>query len=120
MKRPHAQGAGPVSLGSESDPSTPKTPKPQRLDPVDVFAPWAGEEERALRIRIHRARDVATARAGRSQHGRARTLYWLAAQLASDWVFTRAPITDLSEILAALTRLFLTAGMIERLEAPDE
>jgi hypothetical protein len=120
MQRPHAQGAGPVSLGSDAHPSTPKTPPQQRLDPIDVFAPWADDDEKALRRRIHRAQAAATTRASRSRHGRARQLYWWAATLAADWQFQRAPITDLSEILAGLARIFLTAGMIERLEAPDE
>ncbi len=91
----------------------------QPIDPVGVFAPWAGEEEKALRVRIHKARDVAQARASRSKHGRARTFYWLAAQMASDWVFSRAPNEDLADVLASLSRLFLVAGSVERLEAPD-
>jgi hypothetical protein len=96
---------------------------PQREQPssaIDVFAPWAGAEERASRVRIHRARDVAQARATRSKHNRARSVYWLAAQFASDWVFARASNDALNEILAGLSRLFLVAGLIERLEAPDE
>ncbi len=89
------------------------------LSPIDVFAPWSGPEERGLRLRIHKARDIAQARAIRSTHERARSIYWIAAALAGAWVFTRAPIDDLNEILAGLNRLFLAAGMIERLEAPD-
>jgi muconolactone delta-isomerase len=90
------------------------------LAPVDIFAPWAGVEERALRVRMHRARDAAQARATRSRHGRARTLYWIAAQLASDWVFQRAQSEDLNDILATLSYLFLACGKIERVEAHDE
>lgn len=91
----------------------------QPLDPVRVFAPWCGDEERALRVRIHRARDIAQARAARSKHCHARSLYWMSAQFAGDWVFTRAPVADLNAILETLTRLFLAAGTIEQLEAPD-
>lgn len=91
----------------------------QHLTPIDVFAPWAGAEERGLRLRIHKARDVAQARAARSKHGRARTAYWLAAQFAGDWVFTRAPTDALEEVIKGITWLFLFAGLIERLEAPD-
>jgi len=103
-----------------AEPSTDGPALSELLDPITVFAPWAGPEERALRVRIHRARDRAQARAGRSKHGRARTLYWLSAQLAGDWVFSRASADDLNDILAALSRLFLVAGAIERLEEPDE
>ena len=119
MQQKPLAGAPGVQLGGEQTDPTATPGKPQPLDPIDVFAPWAGEDEKALRRRIHRAQGAATTRASRSRHGRARQIYWIAAATASDWTFQRAPITDLSEILAALARLFLTAGMIERLEAPD-
>lgn len=88
-------------------------------DAVSVFAPWCGEAERALRIRVHRARDTATARATRCKHGNARTIYWLAAQMASARVFARMPAEDLNQAIDNLARLFLVAGWIERSEAPD-
>lgn len=121
MRNPSGQAGASDRLARRSNEATSlEQAEPQRLDPIVVFAPWAAEGEKALRRRIHRAQGAATARATRSRHGRARQIYWLAAALASDWTFQRAPITDLSEILAALARLFLTAGVIERLEAPDE
>lgn len=89
------------------------------LDPVAHFAPWAGEAERTLRLRIHQARDTATARATRSKHSDARTIYWLAAQMASARVFARMANEDLKEAIENLARLFLIAGWIERAEAPD-
>lgn len=103
----------------------PRHPEPtetaaEPLDAIRVFAPWSGDEERALRLRIYKARDIAQARAARSKHGRARAIYWTAAQMAGDWVFQRAPTDDLNEILAALSRLFLVTSAIERLEAPDD
>ena len=117
---PKTSEAGPDSVprGASGKPSNSLIAEP-RLSAVDVFAPWAGAEERALRVRIHRARDVAQVRAARSAHGHARALYCVAAQLAGAWVFCRAPDDDLNEILAGLSRLFLVAGMIERLERPD-
>ena len=89
------------------------------LDAVSVFAPWCDETERGLRIRIHRARDSATARATRCKHGEARAIYWLAAQMASARVFARMPAESLKETIDNLSRLFLVAGWIERTEAPD-
>ncbi len=89
------------------------------LDPIAHFAPWAGEAERTLRIRIHRARDTATARATRCKHVHARTIYWVASQLAEARVFARLPNEDLKETIENLTRLFSVAGWIEREEAPD-
>lgn len=89
------------------------------LDAVTLFAPWADDTERALRVRIHRARDVATARATRCKHGNARSIYWLAAQLATARVFARMPNEDLKETIDNLARLFLVAGWIESVELPD-
>jgi Ni,Fe-hydrogenase III component G len=93
--------------------------QPAPADAVTVFAPWCGEAERALRIRIHRARDSATARGTRSRHGDARTIYWIAAQIASAWVFARASEDSLKETIGNLASLFLVAGWIERTEAAD-
>lgn len=89
------------------------------MEAISVFAPWCGEAERALRVRIHRARDTATARATRCKHGDARMIYWLAAQLAAARVFARMPDGDLKETIDNLARLFLVAGWIERTDAPD-
>jgi hypothetical protein len=90
------------------------------LHAVDVFAEWANDRERPLRVRIYNARDKLTARANRSKHGRARSLYRWGADLAADWVFCRAEVSDLEDVLAALSRTFLTAQLIERIEAPDD
>lgn len=93
--------------------------KPLPADSVGVFAPWCDEAERTLRNRIHKARDIATARATRCKHGDARVIYWLAAQTASTRVFARMPADDLRETIDNLARLFLVGGWIERVEAPD-
>lgn len=89
------------------------------LDAITRFAPWAGEAERSLRIRIHRARDTATARATRCRHIDARTIYWIAADIASGRVFARMPNEHLQEAIQNLARLFLVAGWIERVEASN-
>ena len=117
QREPHEAAPG-VHGGERAEP-TAKPQQPQRLDPIDVFAPQAGEDEKALRRRIHRAHGAATARAQRSQHGRARTVYWITAQLAADWVFQQASVDELQEIISALARMFMVAAAFERLEAPD-
>ncbi len=89
------------------------------IDAVSVFAPWSGEAERDLRLRIHRARDFATARAMRCKHSDARMIYWLAAQLAEERVFARLPNDDLMDTIKNLARLFLVAGWIERVNVAD-
>lgn len=104
--------------GRHSEPNASKATS-QPLDPIAIFAPWAADAERALRLRIYRARDTATAKATRCKHGNARQLLWLAAQLAAERVFARMPNGDLKETIENLARLFLVAGWIERSEAPD-
>lgn len=89
------------------------------LDPIHTFLPGRTESEYALRRRIHRAQGATAARAARSQHGRARTILWIASQLAADWTFQGAPEADLADILRAVTNLTLAANAIERIEAPD-
>lgn len=121
MRNPAARrelGGASASLAGDTEASTPK-PAQTQLHAVDVFAAWSEGDERTLRIRIHNARDIAQARACRSKHGRARTIYWLAAQMAADWVFKRAAVGDLKDVIDNLTRLFLVAGSTERMEAPD-
>jgi hypothetical protein len=91
------------------------------MHPVDIFAPACKGEDRELRLRLHKARDIATARATRCKHGSARVVYWLAADIASAWVFRRGvALADMQEVRATLARLFMAATSIERLEAPDE
>ncbi len=121
-QEPRAIGArAPDVHGSERSEPTQNVPvtQPLHADAVATFAPWSDANERTLRIRIHRARDSATARATRCKHGNARQIYWLAALLASERVFARMPDADLRDTIANLARLFLVAGWIERTEAPD-
>ncbi len=121
-----ATGSGSsVHLGGEPPEPTSNQQIAQRndcraaMDAISVFAAWSGEAERALRVRLHRAGNSATARATRSKHGSARALYWLAAQLASERVFARMPDAELMTTIDNLARIFLVAGWIERTDAPD-
>ncbi len=109
-----------AALASEPDPPAEKKSGTPPIDAIATFAPWASENERALRRRIHRAHGSAMARAQRSRHGRARAIFWLAAQMSGDWTFARAATEDLEDVLKTLSYLFLAAGAIERVEAPDE
>ena len=95
-------------------------PETRAADAIAVFAPWAGPEDRPLRLRLHRAQASAQARASRSRHGNARTIYWLAAQLAGGRIFARLDAAELRDAIDNMSRLFLVAGWIERTEAPDE
>ena len=92
---------------------------PQIADPVARFRPWDSEETRNLRHRILKARDIAAVRARRSKVTIARTIFWLANELANDWVFVTASDDQLREIADSLVRLFLVAGSLERVEPAD-
>jgi hypothetical protein len=92
----------------------------QELTAVDTFAPWATGEERALRLRIHKAQNIAARRAAIERNGRARGLYHDAAALALFWVFRRVTdLGDLERILWALNQMFMAAGHIAAVEGPD-
>lgn len=94
--------------------------RPQQLHAVDVFAPWATDEERRLRRRIHNAGTIATARATREPNGSARSLYYTAAELAYRWVFRRVEKAgDLERILWGLNQIFLAADHVIQVEGPD-
>jgi hypothetical protein len=88
-------------------------------DAVDLFMPGCDATERALRVRIHRARDVAVARATRSRHGAAREIFWLAARSAELRVFAYASEAELRETIDNLARMFLVANWVERTEMRD-
>lgn len=121
MENPRGQGGqagASVSLAGDSGSSTSESSETQ-LHAVDVFADWTSDAERPLRIRIYRARDRMTARANRSKHRRAQSIYRLGSDVAGDWAFWPADVDALQEVLENLSRIFMVAQAIERLEAPD-
>lgn len=94
---------------------------PSQLTPVDVFAPWAGDEERILRLRILKALNIASRRAPIERNRRARNTYYDMAELAHGWVYRRvSDIGDLERILWSLNYMFMAAGHIAVMEGPDE
>jgi hypothetical protein len=92
----------------------------QSLDPISALMPWATPEEKPLRLRLHRAGATAVARATRSRHGKARVIFWLAADICRERTFARLDIADLQESIEMIARLFVVANFIERAETEDE
>lgn len=122
MKNDPAREGRAVGCHRQADKDGPNKTNPSTqpaADAVAVFSPWSGPTERALRIRIHRARDMATARATRSRHGAAREIFWLAARSAELRVFAHADENELRETIDMLARLFVVAGWIEQTEVRD-
>ena len=85
-------------------------------DAVDIFAPAADDEEKALRRRLARAHATGSARAVRSRSDHARCLWLQAAQMASGKIFERVSKDDLSDVLRALSMMFCAANVFERIE----
>lgn len=95
--------------------------KPRRSSPseelVALFVPLADEKERAIRARIHFARDQANARCERAASPESARIYGLAASIASDWVFRLGvSIDDLNEVVTSLQSMFLVAARFDRIE----
>ena len=85
-------------------------------DAVDIFAPGADDEEKALRRRLTQAHATGSARAARSRSDYARSLWSQAAQVASGMMFERASKHDLNDALRALSMMFCAANVFERIE----
>lgn len=97
-----------------------RSPKAAAADIVAMFVPEASEEERALRARIHLARDTAGSRRDRSTSFEGSRLYAAAGSIAGSWAFKRGVSNaSLEEMIKVLTWLFLAAGALERIEDPD-
>ena len=105
-----------VHASERRDPNKIRTESQPALDPINALRPWGTPEEKALRRRLHKAWSIGAARATSAQSGSARSIFWLAAQTASDWTFAPRSEADLKEMADCLVRLFLCAGAFERLE----
>lgn len=90
------------------------------LDPIETLRPWGTPEEKTLRRRLHNAWAMGASKATHARSGAGRQLYWLTAQVASDWTFSRHSEADLKEMTDCLVRLFMCAGVFERLEETGE
>jgi len=85
-------------------------------DLLDTFLPGCSDEERALRERIMRARDLATTRVTSLQSSHARSIAWIIVETATEWVFQPARLEQLRDVANHLTRLLMCAGFAEQME----
>lgn len=85
----------------------------------EVFRPWDDVTERHLRSRILKCQRVATQRIKTTSSDHARTVYWVALDMASHSAFAQAKLAHLKDVIHGLTRLFLVAAQIERWEGSD-
>lgn len=93
----------------------------QPIVPDIHFAPWAGERERAFRLRIREAQTIALKRGSFVKQRRARELYYIAAEIAAAWQFQRVDDVEVLErVLWALSAIFMAASHIRVIEPADE
>jgi hypothetical protein len=85
-------------------------------NPVSVFAPWSTQGQHAQRLRLYKARDIAGARAARSQ-GWTAEVFRGAEQIASDWIWSRASEDELRAVANVVLRLFQAGAALEQVES---
>ena len=89
-------------------------------DPIGLHMPWTGEEERAARNALLKARDVASSRVTIARSADARTLLWLLVTTASEWAFApSATIAELADARRQCIRLLQGASFAERQEVAN-
>lgn len=86
---------------------------PVKPDPLASFMPWIEEDERQLRRRVLRCQQMSSSSARNATSDRARTIYWIACDIAAETAFAPATTDHLKDILATLARMFMAAGSIE-------
>jgi hypothetical protein len=89
---------------------------PILADPISTFIPGCGDDERKVRGRLYRARDIATSRVTNVKSGDARELYWMAIRTCTEWLYRPAKLDELRDAIDNCTRLFMCAGFFEREE----
>ena len=85
---------------------------------VDCWAPWSTAGERAQRLRLYTARDVAGARAARTQ-GWTHEVFKTAEHIAGGWLWSRGSEYELKTVADALVRMFQAGVALERVEGAD-
>lgn len=97
------------------------SPREAAVEIVATFMPEAGAEERALRARIHVARDTSSTRSVRVASFDSKRIYSVATSIAGEWVLKRCATKEqLVDVLEIITALFKAAQAYERLQASPE
>ena len=97
-----------------------KSPSTQSaLDPIRAFLPCRPESEYRLRHRIDRIAVMAASAPTRTTHGHARSIYWIANDLANGWRLRAASEQELIDVIHALAMVLAAARSVERTEAVD-
>lgn len=85
---------------------------------VELYAPWAGDSEKALRARLYDSRDQCGARAARTD-GWTHHLFKIAEELAAEWVWRRAKEEELRRVANAVVRMIQAGTELEQAGIAD-
>jgi hypothetical protein len=97
--------------------SEPNTPRSRILDdPIGLFIPGCRNDERHLRERLLKAREIASSRVVHLRSANARILTWLLLETVTEHLY--APVTEdeLRDAADQCLRLFMCSQFAERLE----
>ena len=83
------------------------------MSSIDLYAPWAGDSEKAVRARLYDSRNMCGARAARTE-GWTSHIFKTAEELAADWVWRRAPEEELRRVANAITRIIQAGTELEQ------
>ena len=85
--------------------------------PAQAFRPWETPEQNAARDRLFKCQRIAASRATNTASDGARTIFWLACDLASRRASANASVERMMSDRDCLVRLFMAANAIESLES---
>lgn len=83
------------------------------MSSIDLYAPWAGDSEKAVRARLYDSRNMCGARAARTE-GWTSHIFKTAEELAADWVWRRAHEEELRRVTNAVTRIIQAGTELEQ------
>jgi hypothetical protein len=119
-RRPEGSGSRVVDPASRPRELNDLNPTTQSAaDPVRMFLPGKTEAEYALRYRIDRIAVMAATSATRTTQDHARSICWIANDLANDWRTKAATEDELRNVILALTAMLGAARAVERTEPVD-
>jgi hypothetical protein len=88
------------------------------MSAIGLYAPWAGDSEKAVRARLYRGRDICGARAARTE-GWTSHIFKTAEELAADWVWRPASEETLRRVANAVAWMIRAGTELEQGDLGD-
>jgi hypothetical protein len=86
------------------------------LDDITAFLGPLPSEEYEQRRRIRTCRNAASYKLTQTESAYARTLCWMVTNIATDWLYSRASLETLTEIVLLCRRLLKVADQFDEVE----